>query len=63
MLYSTLGPQYSLDAYAVSANHNALVIASFRWPIGFALAAAYFIFVSRHYVGKVDANRDNQGFY
>jgi cytochrome d ubiquinol oxidase subunit II len=63
MLYSTLGAQYSLTAYTVSANHTALLIASFWWPIGFALAAAYFIFISRHYAGKVNANRDNQGFY
>lgn len=63
MLYSTLGPQYSLTAYAVSANHATLLIASLWWPIGFALAAGYFIFVSRHYAGKVDVNRDNQGFY
>lgn len=63
MLYSTLGPQYSLSAYTVSANHTALLIASFWWPMGFALAAGYFIFVSRRYAGKVDVNRDNQGFY
>jgi hypothetical protein len=63
MLYSTLGPEYSLTAYAVSASHTALLIASFWWPIGFALAAGYFIFVSRRYAGKVDVSRDNQGFY
>ena len=63
MLYSTLDPQYSLTAYTVSANHTALLIASFWWPVGFALAAAYFIFISRQYAGKVSANRDNQGFY
>lgn len=63
MLHSTLGPQYSLTAYTISANHTALLIASFWWPIGFALAAAYFIFISRYYAGKVNANRDNQGFY
>ena len=63
MLYSTLGPQYSLTAYTVSANHAALLIASFWWPIGFALATVYFIFISRRYAGKVNANRDNQGFY
>jgi hypothetical protein len=27
------------------------------------LAAAYFVFVSRRYAGKVSVNRDNQGFY
>lgn len=63
MLYSTLGASYSLSAYAVSANHNALLIASFWWPVGFALASGYFIFISRRYAGKVDTNRDNQGFY
>jgi cytochrome bd ubiquinol oxidase subunit II len=56
MLYSTLVPQYSLSAYEVSANHTALLIASFWWPGGFALAATYFVFISRHYAGKVDAN-------
>ena len=54
--------QYSLSAYAVSANRTALLTASVWWPIGFALAAGYFIFVLRHYAGKVDVNRDNQGF-
>ena len=63
MLYSTLGPQYSLNAYAVSTNHTALVFASFWWPVGFILAATYFVFISRHYAGKVDTNRDSQGFY
>jgi cytochrome bd ubiquinol oxidase subunit II len=63
MLYSTLGPQYSLTAYAVSANHPALMIASYWWPVGFALAVTYFVFISRHYAGKVDANRDSQDFY
>lgn len=63
MLYSTIDPRYSLTAYAVSANHTGLLIASFWWPVGFGLATAYFIFISMHYTGKVDTNRDNQGFY
>jgi cytochrome d ubiquinol oxidase subunit II len=63
MLYSTLGPKYSLTAYAVSADHTALLIASVWWPIGAALAVGYFIFISRRYAGKVDVHRDNQGFY
>jgi hypothetical protein len=33
------------------------------WPIGFAVAAAYFVFVSRRSTGKVRVKRDNQGFY
>jgi cytochrome bd ubiquinol oxidase subunit II len=63
MLYSTLGSQYSLTAYVVAAKHSSLLIALFWWPVGFALAATYFVFISRRYAGKVDANRDNQGFY
>jgi cytochrome d ubiquinol oxidase subunit II len=63
MLHSTLAPENSLSAYAIAANHTALVVASIWWPIGFALAVAYFIFISRRYVGKVSVQRDTQGFY
>ena len=63
MLHSTLAPENSLSAYAIAANHTALVLASIWWPIGFALAIVYFIFISRQYVGKVSVKRDNQGFY
>jgi cytochrome bd ubiquinol oxidase subunit II len=63
MLYSTLGAEYSITAYTASASHKALLIASLWWPAGFALAVGYFMFISKHYVGKVDADRDNQGFY
>jgi cytochrome d ubiquinol oxidase subunit II len=63
MLNSTLAPQNSLSAYSIAANHTALVVASIWWPIGFALAIAYFIFISRRYVGKVSVKRDTQGFY
>jgi cytochrome bd ubiquinol oxidase subunit II len=63
MLYSTLSPQDSLTAYAVAASHKSLLIASIWWPIGFALATTYFIFISRRFAGKVSVKRDNQGFY
>ena len=63
MLHSTLAPENSLSAYAIAANHRALVLASIWWPIGFALAIGYFIFISRQYAGKVSVKRDNQGFY
>ena len=63
MLHSTLAPENSLSAYAVATNHTALVVASFWWPIGFALALAYFVFISRRYAGKVSLKRDTQGFY
>jgi hypothetical protein len=63
MLHSTLAPESSLTAYAVAAGRNSLVLATIWWPIGFALAATYFVFISRRYAGKVSLKRDNQGFY
>src|SRR5262249_55826784 len=63
MMRSTLAPENSLSAYSIAANHTALVVASIWWPIGLALAIGYFIFISRHYVGKVSVKRDTQGFY
>jgi cytochrome d ubiquinol oxidase subunit II len=63
MLYSTLAPENSLTAYGVAASHSALILASIWWPVGFALATSYFIFISRRYAGKVSIKRDTQGFY
>jgi cytochrome d ubiquinol oxidase subunit II len=63
MLYSTLAPENSLTAYAVAASRDALVVASIWWPLGFALAVVYFVFISRRYAGKVSVRRDTQGFY
>src|SRR5271170_7039929 len=53
VLHSTLAPENSLTAYDVAADANALAYAAIWWPIAFALAAAYFVFVSRQYAGKV----------
>ena len=63
MLYSTLSPANSLTAYAVASSPNTLRLAFIWWPVGFALATAYFVFISRRYAGKVSATKDNQGFY
>src|SRR5262245_9986202 len=63
VLHSTLAPDNSLTVYDVAAGANSLTYAVIWWPIAFALAAAYFIFVSRRYAGKVSVQRDNQGFY
>ena len=62
-LHSTLAPENSLTAYDVAAGPKSLAYAAMWWPIGFALTAGYFVFVSRRYAGKVRINRDNQGFY
>jgi cytochrome d ubiquinol oxidase subunit II len=63
VLHSTLAPENSLSAYNVAAGANSLAYAAIWWPIAFALAVAYFVFVSRRYAGKVSVQRDNQGFY
>jgi len=63
MLYSTITPGNSLTAYGVASSHSTLLLASFWWPVGFALATTYFAFISRRYAGKVSVKRDTQGFY
>ena len=39
------------------------ILAAIWWSVGFALATAYFVFISRHYAGKVSVKRDTQEFY
>src|SRR5580698_7818139 len=63
VLHSTLAPEFSLTVYNVAAGLKSLEYAAIWWPISFALAAAYFVFVSRRYAGKVSVKQDNQGFY
>ncbi len=63
MLHSTLAPEDSLTAYAVAAGPRSLLLACVWWPVAFVLAAAYFLFISRHYYGKVSVRRDTQGYY
>jgi len=63
VLHSTLAPENSLTAYAVASSPRALLLASIWWPVGFALATVYFVFISRRYAGKVSVKRDTQGFY
>jgi hypothetical protein len=56
-----VAPENSLTAYDVAAGPKSLMYTAIWWPIGFVLAAAYFVFVSRIYAGKVSVRRDNQG--
>ena len=63
MLYSTLAPENSLTAYSTASSASGLSIAALWWPVAFILAATYFIFISRHYRGKVSVRRDTQGYY
>jgi len=63
MLHSTLAPEHSMTAYAAAAPPRSLHVAAIWWPMGFALAVFYFVFISRRYAGKVSVQRDTQGFY
>ncbi|MGB8985826.1 MAG: cytochrome d ubiquinol oxidase subunit II [Candidatus Sulfotelmatobacter sp.] len=63
MLYSTLAPENSLTAYSAAAGERSLRLASIWWPVSFALAIVYFVFISRRYMGKVSLRRDTQGYY
>ena len=63
MLYSTIAPSNSLSAYGVASSHRNLLLASFWWPVSFALATTYFVFISRRFAGKVSVKRDAQGLY
>jgi len=52
-----------LTAYSVASGPYSLFLAAIWWPVAFVMAVTYFIFISRHYFGKVSVRRDNQGFY
>src|SRR5437016_3095166 len=53
MLHSTLATENSLTAYSVACSPSTLRLAGLWWPVGFALAVFYFVFISRRYAGKV----------
>lgn len=63
MLHSTLARENGLTAYAAAASPTALRFALAWWPVAFVLATAYFVYISRHYAGKVRIDRDDQGLY
>jgi len=63
ILHSTLAPENSLTASDVAAGPKSLAYAAVWWPIAFTLSAAYSVFISRRYAGKVTLQRDTQGIY
>jgi cytochrome bd ubiquinol oxidase subunit II len=60
MLLSTLEPRYSLSAYHTAAAGHGLAIALAWWPVAFICAVVYFLFIYRHYHGKVKLSEDSQ---
>ncbi len=63
MLHSTLAPEDSLSAYQNAAASHGLAIALVWWPLALIFAVTYFLFIYRHYAGKVRPREDNQNPY
>jgi cytochrome d ubiquinol oxidase subunit II len=63
MLHSTLTPDNSLSAYDNAAAGHGLVIALVWWPVALAFSIGYFLFIYRHYMGKVKPSEDTQRPY
>lgn len=63
MLRSTLSPEHSLSAYQMAAADYGLTVALVWWPVAFIFAIGYFLFIYRHYAGKVKASHDTQQPY
>jgi cytochrome d ubiquinol oxidase subunit II len=58
MLYSTVAPENSLTIYNAASAPHGLLIAAIWWPFALVLTITYFIYVLRHYQGKVGIKRD-----
>jgi cytochrome d ubiquinol oxidase subunit II len=63
MLHSTLAPENSISAYQHAAAGHGLAIALVWWPVSLIFAVGYFVFIYRHYTGKVKASADTQSPY
>jgi cytochrome d ubiquinol oxidase subunit II len=60
MLHSTLAPEDSLSAYQNAVAGHGLAIALFWWPVALIFSEVYFLFVYKHYTGKVKPSEDTQ---
>ena len=63
MLHSTLSPEDSLSAYQMAASAYGLTVGLVWWPVAFIFAIGYFLFIYRHYRGKVKPMEDTQTPY
>jgi len=63
MLHSTLAPEDSLSAYQNAAEGHGLVIALVWWPVALIFSIGYFLFIYRHYAGKVKPVESTQQPY
>ncbi len=63
MLRSTLSPENSLSAFQMASASYGLAVALVWWPIAFIFSIGYFLFIYRHYTGKVKSAQDTQTPY
>jgi cytochrome d ubiquinol oxidase subunit II len=61
VLFSTLAPANSLTVYNTAASMKSLELALVWWPVALVLTVAYYLFVLRHYLGKVKVGGDRAG--
>jgi cytochrome d ubiquinol oxidase subunit II len=63
LLFSTINTTDRLTAFDCAAANRSLWIATGWWFPALVLAVAYLVMIQRHYSGKVNVSRDNQGLY
>src|SRR4051812_28731065 len=55
LLWSTLGPQFSLTVYQAASQPRGLALALYWWPVAIVLALTYAAFVAWQFRGKIRA--------
>ncbi len=63
LFFSTLNPAQQLTAADCAATEHGLWVATAWWFPSLLLALGYLVVVQRHYSGKVNVAKDNQGLY
>jgi cytochrome bd-type quinol oxidase subunit 2 len=63
MLFSTTEPARRLTAADCAAPDASLIIGTAWWFPALILACGYLYIIQRHYSGKVNVSKDNQGLY
>lgn len=63
MLFSTIPGREHMVAAACAAPESSLRIATGWWFVALVLAFIYLYIIQRHYSGKVNVSKDNQGLY
>jgi cytochrome bd ubiquinol oxidase subunit II len=63
MLFSTIDTARRLTAADCAAPDASLIIATAWWVPALILAFGYLYVIQRHYSGKVNVSKDNQGLY